>query len=68
MELTCRYYSKSCFEKPFYICDDYKCLSFCFCKDKVVFIFFLPFLIILEIVVFVIDIVLLVILVSLSEP
>ena len=46
-ELTCRYYSKSCFVKPFFICDDNKCLPFGFCEGKVVASFFIwPFIIV----------------------
>ena len=59
-ELTCRYYSKSCFAKPFFICDEDKCLPFGFCEGKVVASFFLwPFFIISVIVVFIVDLIML---------
>ena len=39
-KLTCKYYSKECFMKPFYICDDNKCLPFGFWKKEIITNFF----------------------------
>ena len=55
-EFKCKFYTKRCFGKPFFIFDDDKCLPFGFCKGSVVACLFLwPFFLICAILAFFID-------------